>query len=124
MTRKEEIKQAVNNYKNHFPDGFINEFVYIDGAEWADENPDERMIAKYLYEKKGYPIDLNGNIPSFEETMKDVEQYNKYKQDKLIEKACEWLENHNDYLRVLDNGKGVRFDMTQCVIDFRKAMEE
>lgn len=42
----------------------------------------------------------------------------------MIEKACEWLLNHNDYQRVLDNGNGVRFDMTQCVTDFRKAMEE
>ena len=91
MTRKEKILQAVNNYKNHFPDGFINEHVYVDGAEWADENPDERMIAKYLYEKKGYPIDLNGHLPSFEETMKDVEKYNKYKEKKLIDNVCEWL---------------------------------
>lgn len=44
--------------------------------------------------------------------------------DAFIEKACKWLENHNDYQRVLDNGRGVRFDMTQCVIDFRKAMKE
>ena len=44
--------------------------------------------------------------------------------DAFIEKACEWLENHNDYQRVLDNGRGVRFDMTQCIIDFRKAMKE
>lgn len=43
--------------------------------------------------------------------------------DAFIEKACEWLENHNDYQRILDNGRGVRFDMTQCVIDFRKAMK-
>ena len=91
MTRKEKILQAANNYKNHFPDGFINEYIYVDGAEWADENPDERMIAKYLYEKKGYPIDLNGNLPSFEETMKDVEKYNKYKEKKLIDNVCEWL---------------------------------
>lgn len=84
MTRKEEILQAVNNYKNHFPDGFINEYVYVDGAEWADENPNERMIAKYLYEKKGYPIDLEGNLLSFEETMKDVEK-------KFIDNVCEWL---------------------------------
>lgn len=46
------------------------------------------------------------------------------KKEETIEKACEWLKNHNNYQRVLDNGGGVRFDMTQCVIDFRKAMEE
>ena len=44
--------------------------------------------------------------------------------DAFIEKVCEWLQNHNNYLRIHDNGKGVRFDMTQCVIDFRKAMKE
>ena len=43
--------------------------------------------------------------------------------DAFIEKACEWLKSHSDYLRIHDNGKGVRFDMTQCVIDFRRAMK-
>ena len=51
---------------------------------------------------------------------KDVEYT---RTDAFIEKACEWLENHNDYQRVLDNGRGIRFDMTQCSIDFRKAMK-
>lgn len=46
MTRKEEILQAVNNYKNHFPDGFINEHVYVDGAEWADETMIEKACVK------------------------------------------------------------------------------
>ena len=58
-------------------------------ADTFIENLDERMIAKYLYEKKGYPIDLNGHLPSFDETMKDVERYNAYKEDKFIEKACD-----------------------------------
>ena len=44
--------------------------------------------------------------------------------EKAVELCCEWLENHNDYQRVLDNCRGVRFDMTQCVIDLRKAMQE
>lgn len=113
MTRREKILQAANNYKNHFPDGFIAEFVYIDGAEWADENPDERMIAKYLYEKKGYPIDLNRHLPSFEETMKDVEKYNKYKEDKLIEKACKFL---------FDNYHGEKLSL-RMINDFKKYME-
>ena len=41
MTRKEEIHQSLLNYKNTynalFPNGCINENVYIDGAEWADK---------------------------------------------------------------------------------------
>lgn len=78
MTREEEIKQAAN-----------------------ESLCDENRIAKYLYEKKGYPIDLNGNIPSFDETMKDAEKYLKYKQDKFIEKVIMWLDNnfmaHDEY---------------------------
>ncbi len=48
----------------------------------------------------------------------------KYADRTMLDKACEWLLNHNDYQRVLDNGCSIRFDMTQCVMDFRKAMEE
>ena len=127
MTRKEERIQAANHYKTFFPDGFINEFTYIDGAEWADENPDERMIAKYLHEKKGYPIDLNGNLPSFEETMKDTEQYIKYKEKKLIDKACEFLIKH---LRNDNDGHGyptISIDsfsfLEELVEDFKLSME-
>ena len=43
---------------------------------------------------------------------------------KAVELCCEWLENHNDYQRVLNNGKDIRFDMIQCVIDLRKATKE
>jgi len=93
MARTEEILNYANSFKGK---GMENEelkeiirLAIIDGAMWADTNPDEKMIAKYLYEKKGYPIDLNGNLPSFDETMKDAEKYLKYKQDKFIEKACD-----------------------------------
>ena len=101
MTRTEEIrKKAIelcndpqNDYKS------TADLCYM-CAEWADENPDEKMIAKYLYEKKGYPIDLNGNLPSFDETMKDAEKYLKYKQDKFIEKACEWLKEQDEMVGI------------------------
>lgn len=100
MTRKEEIINYANSFKGN---GMENEelketirLAIIDGAMWADENPDEKMIAKYLYEKKGYPIDLNGNLPSFDETMKDAEKYLKYKQDKFIEKTCAWLKEQDE----------------------------
>lgn len=103
MTRKEEIlNKAIEFVDKKYIDVGIKTTheasvaACQEIAEWADENPDERMIAKYLCEKKGYPIDLNGNLPSFEETMKDVEKYNKYKEDKLIEKACKFLfENYH-----------------------------
>lgn len=55
MTRREEIIQAANNYKTHFPDGFINEFIYIDGAEWADRT----MLDKVCEWLKSYRQDTN-----------------------------------------------------------------
>ena len=103
MTRKEEIKQAANESlcgdKSYV--SYYEEKGFIGGAEWSDENPNEKMIAKYLHEKKGYPIDMNGNLPSFDETMQDAEKYLKYNQDQFINKAIMWLNNnfmtHDEY---------------------------
>lgn len=39
-----------------------------------------------------------------------------------IDKACEWLENHNDYIDVKD-GNVTYFDMEKCVKDFKKHMK-
>ena len=64
--------------------------------------------------------EVGANWLTFQLTNEDVEYVSK---DAFIEKACEWLENHSDYLRVLDNGRCVRFDMTQRVSNFRKAMK-
>ena len=63
------------------------------------------MVAKYLYEKKGYPIDVNRNLLSFDDTMKDAEKYLKYKQDKFIKKASRWLKD------CLDNGMWIANDV-------------
>ena len=52
------------------------------------------MIAKYLYEKKGYPIDLNGNLVSYKETMESANRYINYKKEKFIEKARKYIANH------------------------------
>ena len=54
----------------------------------------------------------------------DFKEGAKWADKTLLDNACEWLLNHNDYQRVLDNGCSIMFDMTQCVMDFRKAMEE
>lgn len=116
MTRKEEIKQAAFN--NDRESSKENQQYFIEGAEWSDENPDEKMIAKYLCEKKGYPIDLNGNLPSFDETMKDAEKYLKYKQDKFIEKASKWItENYHEY----DHRD--EFDVKGLVLDFKEYLK-
>lgn len=97
----------------------------LEVKEVSSENPDEQMIARYLYEKKGYPIDLNGNIPSFEETMKDVEKYNKYKEDKFIEKACNWLKENKDHPFIgCEDCCLSGFLTDEFVEEFRKAMKE
>jgi len=48
----------------------------------------------------------------------DVEYIRK---DAFIEKACEWLINHNDYICGSTNGI-VKYDMKQLVEDFKKYM--
>lgn len=43
--------------------------------------------------------------------------------DAFIEKACDWLINHNDYICGSTNGI-VKYDMKQLVEDFKKYMED
>lgn len=63
MTRKEEIwHQALISHKNCYDD-------YVNGAEWADENPSEEHIAAYL-SKKGWPLNRNGEVVSYDEALK------------------------------------------------------
>ena len=90
----EKIYLTTNENDTHYyTEGipFEREYVEYIRKDAIIENLNEKMIAKYLYEKKGYPIDLNGNIPLFDETMKDAEKYLKYKQDKFIEKALKQI---------------------------------
>lgn len=130
MTREEQIKAVAVSKGIEFKNNLIKESVseglarmysniavsyFEKGAKYADETPDEKMIAKYLYEKKGYPIDLNGNLSSFEDTMKDVELYNKYKKKQRLDKAIEWIDYNNK------NG-GCLFDNWKE--DFRNYMEK
>ena len=44
------------------------------------------------------------------------------RKDVFIEKACDWLINHNDYICGSTNGI-VKYDMKQLVEDFKKYME-
>lgn len=50
----------------------------------------------------------------------DVEYIRK---DAFTEKACDWLINHNDYIRGSTNGI-VKYDMKQFIENFKKYMEE
>ena len=102
MTRKEQIRQASIKYtlKNkpmciggdafaEMADELNRNPAFEEGAKWADKNPNPQNIAEYLYKEKGYPISLNGEIPTFEETMKDVQTYNDYKAKQWLEKQSE-----------------------------------
>ena len=73
----------------------------------------------YLFEN---PID---NTPDYrwlsKRSCNDDVEYTRT--DAFIEKACEWLINHNDYICGGTNGI-VKYDMKQLVEDFKKYMEE
>lgn len=97
MARKEEIKQAANNYKTQFPDGYINENDYIAGAEWADANP-----ANYEGKAMLHVLD------------KGVRQGKR----ETLNKVCEWLLNNVGYYSA--NALGAEY---MCE-DLRKAMKE
>lgn len=97
MTREKQIlnlidkQTGIDNYGSS-----AYRVVVCDGVRLADENPNSKTIAEYLYKEKGYPISLNGEIPTFEETMKDVQTYNAYKEEQWIEKACNWLREQKE----------------------------
>lgn len=104
MTREEQIRQASIEYTmedapkciggdafSEVMDGMNRNHAFEEGAKWADKNPNLQNLAEYLYKEKGYPISLNGEIPTFEETMKDAQIYNAYKEGQWIKRACKWL---------------------------------
>ena len=83
MTREEEM--IIESQKRY------DDIAFLDGVKWADEHPKSKTIAEYLYKEKGYPISLNGDIPTYEEVMRHVQTYNNYKMRQMIEKACDGL---------------------------------
>lgn len=45
-------------------------------------------LVKYLSEEKGYPITLNGELLHLDELNKHLAEYNKWKKNDFIKKAC------------------------------------
>lgn len=95
MTREEQI--AVSSCAYGMRGSSID---FEAGVKWADKNPNPQNIAEYLYKEKGYPISLNGEIPTFEETMKAVQAYNAYKEKQWIEKACNWFREQKEMIGI------------------------
>lgn len=124
MEREEEIQKLIDEENGIINYGSCDYQVGVrDGVRLADKNPRPQTIAEYLYKEKGYPISLNGEIPTFEETMKDVQIYNAYKEGQWIKKACKWLlDNAGKYMVVC--GGGYWFNDVELVKDLRKYLEE
>lgn len=96
--------------------------------EWYENNQDLDAIdafeagwdaaIKGLHTSKGYPIDLNGNIKSYDEALKDVEIFNKKMREKLVEKIIEYL-----YIKCSEGEIEVR-NMESLIADLKIKMEE
>ena len=105
MKRKEEIINQARRYATLYTesdegnggDDWEDDIVitFKAGAFWADENPDSSWGVRIKLEREEW-----------------------------LDKACDWLINHNDYIKVFGNGMATGFDMARCVEDFRKAMED
>ena len=89
MTREDEILKAARDYVSNVTLSSPSNVIHFEnGAKWADKNPNSKTIAEYLYKEKGYPISLNGDIPTYEEVVKHVQAYNNYK---MRQKTCDGL---------------------------------
>lgn len=134
MTREDEI---TNSAKEHEKQTFFCNLVksgssngvnsaycigFIEGAVWADNNPSQQALAKELH-RLGYGITLNGDIISKADENEEIERYVEYQKNKLIEKACEWLEeNINKYLYINTDWNTPQLDY-EFLKKFKKAME-
>jgi hypothetical protein len=97
LSREEKMIEDYESAMNRTLSDRYKELM-ISVLHWADEcYPSDKSIAKYLYEKKGYPISLNGDIPSFEDTMKDLEQYHDYKRE-------QWIKSQKDPWHMTKDG--------------------
>lgn len=102
MTREEEKLKAADEYvKSRIKQGqgMTGDVfpAFIEGIEWADANPDGKMLLHVLN--------------------KSAEQAKK----QMIEKVCEWLQKNADtYIGV----EGLALLQDAFFEDFRKAMEE
>ena len=89
--RNEQRLKAAQDYVSGVTLSSPSNVIHFEaGAKWADKNPNSRTIAEYLYKEKGYPISLNGDIPTYEEVVKHVQAYNNYK---MRQKACDGIES-------------------------------
>ena len=94
----DKIKTAIRNHllemwehrkKNVYGVHVADAIAWLKKQGESDKNPNSKTIAEYLYKEKGYPISL-----------KDVRDYNAYKEKKLIEIACKWLREQKEMIGI------------------------
>lgn len=110
MTREYDIKNAAWDYfqdldSHHFhllPHCNSQTDAFEAGAKWADEHP-------YLSEEEQVGFGGLGMM---------------WQKKHLIDKACEWLEQHKENYDMYDAWNGDYVNFKSLIIDFRKAMEE
>jgi hypothetical protein len=86
-----ELPKKVYIHKSPFWGLMTNEGdITKKGVEYIRKD----ALVKYLYEEKGYPITLNGELVHWDELTKSLTEYNEWKKDDFIKKACNWLLNN------------------------------
>lgn len=97
MTREEQIIEIAKEYynpKSGVPYSLQMRTGFIEGAKWADANPDKNLVyTKQELIDMGFAFDLNGSIVTPEKENDSLERFIKYKEDKLIEKVCNWIKD-------------------------------
>lgn len=130
MTRKEQIEFHAGSTR----DGLIANYVpteqalmyengFIDGANWADKNPNHQQVyTKEELLKLGFGFDLNGNILTPDECYERAKKYHEYHKKRFIDKVCKRIEDIDFEMTYID-GEGF-FNKEKFITDLRKAMEE
>lgn len=80
-------------------------------------------LVRYLYEEKGYPITLNGELLHWDELNKHLAEYNKWKKDAFIDESCVKLKKLM-YDNLMFQGRLHREEVIDNFVeDFKKYME-
>lgn len=130
MTREKQIlNEAIDysfiedNYLKYYDCGDIcddRHFIqkaYMNGAKWADENPNSKIVyTKEELIKMGFAFDLNGNIRTPEECYDSSIKYTEHRKQRYIDKTCEYL------YQALNNGDIDVKNMELFIDNFKKAI--
>lgn len=132
MERKNQICEAGQQYINSMVDfQYYHTYpreAFIDGAKWADENPDsKRTYTKQQLIDMGFAFTTNGDIVPPDQLNEDLKKYLEYQKRKFIEKARKWLQENLSEGFNPDNYPMVRcydIDMEDFIKEFSREMEE